>query len=934
MTQQEKDIVRQVGESLLLNTPQPQLDDFNRIAPLAKATLNAIYHIDVDESTIKSILMASLRIYQLPASAIVDDDESSNWLVARRACDDFVPKFWTDYKQTVKLSRSAITEIDQTTDLILNNTADPRLEGAWYKAGLVVGHVQSGKTGNYIGLINKALDSGYKIILLLTGMYNDLRSQTQRRVDSGVLGFDTTGRIQGPCGVGKRNGHPAIINLTTADLNGDFGSVVRDIHGLLNGNTPVVLVCKKQKDVLNNILYSFNRYAVQDSDGNRIIKDNPLFMIDDEADNASVNTPTAKQAIKAINGRMRAILALFEKKVYVGYTATPYANIFIDPELQGPQGAIEVTDSRGNVVATYRVCDDLFPKNFIVNLTAPSNYIGPNKLLGITPSYEENVEPLPIIENLNGEFSGDEIPTELPDSLKDAIKHFIVATAIRRARGDRGAHSSMLINVDMRIETMNNVGLLVQPYVYDDCCDAIDSLGDNVNFEEELRIIYDKIVETNTIICDSHPEFADGNKLKMPTWEEVKAELRHVANKLRGNVRVIHSGDVEAQLNPEKLNYADYEDKPREIDNGLYAIAIGGNTLARGITLEGLCVSYFTRKSKTYDTLMQMGRWFGYRDGYIDACRIYVEPETLENFRHIAIATQEMREEFDDMATRGIKPRDYGLKVKCFPGTLEVTARGKFGATQMINYSCNGETLQAYEIFSDNNIIAQNSNVVRNLINNHHVTNKHQRNGVEMPHWFGTCNGNDVCCFINEFKTATTRIQPDIVTDYIRKQMNNGNLVNWTIVLFSNRQGTSRVVSTQNGTELNIIPVGRKSPGGIQNGILSLTNGSVTVLGDEAVDLDDTQFAEALRASVAQWQKKTDELQQQGADVSNRQVPTTPYGTTAKAQRPSLKGLLLIYNVKIDGIDNDDIFTYVLSFPKMNVEVDTSYTYRGHVNLN
>lgn len=933
MTQQEKDIIRQVGESLLLNTPQPQLDDFNRIAPLAQATLNMIYHIDVDVSMIRNILMASLRIYQLPASAIVDDDESKNWLVARRECVDFVPKFWMDYKHTVKLSKSAITEIDRTTDIILNNTADPRMDGAWYKAGLVVGHVQSGKTGNYIGLINKALDSGYKIILLLTGMYNDLRSQTQRRVDSGVLGFDTTGRVQGSFGVGNRNAHPAVINMTTANLDGDFGSVQKDIHGLLNGNTPIVLVCKKQKDVLNNILYSFNKYAIQDTDGNRIIRNNPLFMIDDEADSASVNTPTAAQKIKALNGRIRAILALFEKKVYVGYTATPYANIFINPELQGPQGAINVTDRQGNVVATYRVCDDLFPKNFIVNLTAPSNYIGPNKLLGITPSYEDDVEPLPIIEKLNGEFADDQVPAELPDSLKAAIKHFIVATAIRRARGDKGAHSSMLINVNMHTTYMNAVGKLVQPFVYDDCCDAIDSLGDNGNFEADLRNIYDKIAVTNSAICRSYPEFADGKKLEMPTWDNVKKELRHVANKLRGNVRVIHSGDVEAQLNPERLNYAEYENQPREIDNGLYAIAIGGNTLARGITLEGLCVSYFTRNSRTYDTLMQMGRWFGYRDGYIDACRIYVEPETLENFRHIAVATQEMREEFDDMATCGIKPKDYDLKVKCFPGTLEVTSRGKFGNTQIINYSCNGETLQAYEIFTDRNIIDQNSRVVKNLIDRHNVVNKHQRNGEEMPHWFGTCKGYDVCSFISEFKTATTRIQPEIVTDYISKQMNLGNLIDWTIVLFSNRQGTSRIVSTSIGKELNIIPVGRKSPDGIQNGKLSLTNGSVTVLGDESVDLDDTQFAEALSASVAQWQKKTDELKQQGVDVSNRQVPTTPYGTMAKAQRPSRKGLLLIYNVKIDGIDNEDIYTYVLSFPKMNVEVDTSYTYRGHINI-
>ena len=148
----------------------------------------------------------------------------------------------------------------------------------------------------------------------------------------------------------------------------------------------------------------------------------------------------------------------------------------------------------------------------------------------------------------------------------------------------------------------------------------------------------------------------------MPSWEEVSSQLPDVVSDIQ--VRMINGTAKDA------LDYSEYEGA------GLKVIAIGGDKLARGLTLEGLCVSYFLRASRMYDTLMQMGRWFGYRPGYLDLCRLYTTPDLSEWFGHIADAAEELREEFDIMAATGATPREYGLKVQSHP-VLMVNLKAK-----------------------------------------------------------------------------------------------------------------------------------------------------------------------------------------------------------------------------------------------------------------
>lgn len=907
-------------------TDQPTYQDIEDVAGKI-----LIFFPNMEKDAIINIITTERKIYQPLSTTMQDDEDGANWLTEFRATSGCPFKFWNDYKKTLTLPALAIQEIDRTTDIMLNKLANPNKEGNWYRAGLVVGHVQSGKTGNFIGLANKAMDVGYKIILVLTGMYNDLRSQTQMRIDKGAIGRITDlddSNIKRPIGVGKYKGHPNVINLTSSKINGDFGSKKTDIGGVLSSQDPTILVCKKNSSILSSILRLFSQHAAIADDSYRIIANIPLFIIDDEADSASINTEYNKEDISKINSKIRAILSLFERRCYVGYTATPYANIFIDPDAPLFKQYIEEADG-----TKYRVCkEDLFPKNFIINLSASSNYIGPNVLFGIPSSVDEEEKPeLPIIEYIKeGDYLEDNVKgkkkrklKELPGSLVEAIKHFFVSTALRRARGQKTSHSSMLINTSQYIKKQNDLYKLVNILI-NDYCDKISVLGDNPQFEQELYNIYlNKISPSNKIICKEYPEWKQ--RIKLLPWSAIKAELPTVAAKVRYEVRVIHSTtDEDYDKNTKRLDYAYYENNDKEIDNGLYVIAIGGNTMARGITLEGLTVSYFFRTSNTFDTLMQMGRWFGYRDGYIDACRLYIERETAANFRNIAVATQRMRDDFDDMNYQGVKPKEYGMKVMRFPGVLEATARNKFGATVRGRLSLNRTTLQAYKLRKDPEILESNKKVMLEFLNSLGHSNKITRFGTQLNHYYWKCTGEQIIEFINKFKTATEQLVPGLVTAYIQRQINKGNLVNWTVVMASVNNKHKWALDT--GTERLLVGASTRGNNADSNYYIA-NNAAVSGPNYESLDLTDEEYQRALELSIKKWEKDKEN------GKTNKSKPTSPYANCAKSVRKSSNGLLLLFNIDFSDAQND-VFTYVLSLPQIQDkdEEAISYEYRGNKN--
>jgi hypothetical protein len=427
---------------------------------------------DIDVDALAAELMHLFSITGQQATALDDPKDHEPW-DEKRAKTKW--RFWDRYRLYLERDFGMPPDvvdknIHDLTDMILQRLEDPARKGAWDRRGMVVGSVQSGKTANYIGLVNKAVDAGYKLIIILAGIHSNLRSQTQLRVDEGVLGFDTQknrklNKDNRWVGVGKPLGERLHIHsLTSSAEDGDFNKTVAKNIGVMIGGDPIVLVIKKNSSVLGNLLEWVLAVAGNDDEtGKRVVQGVSLLLIDDEADNASINTKdrpdsvSGDESVSAINGRIREILDKFEKSAYVGYTATPFANIFVNPKAE--------TSKHG---------EDIFPRSFIINVNAPSNYVGPAKVFGLDGDADAGFEPregLPIVRHVDDYADADafpprhrrdHIPTRLPDSLKTAIRCFILAAAARRARGQGLKHCSMLIHVTRFVDVQNRASELVK----------------------------------------------------------------------------------------------------------------------------------------------------------------------------------------------------------------------------------------------------------------------------------------------------------------------------------------------------------------------------------------------------------------------------------------------------------------------------------------
>lgn len=351
-------------------------------------------------------------------------DDYRPWLDDERGNIDWY--YWERYKRYLgveeRYSPHVIQTLDIETERILDHLENPHKSGTWARKGMVVGHVQSGKTGNYVGLINKAADSGYKVIIVLGGTLNSLRNQTQNRLDAGFLGVDS--KTKAPIGVGKFSWERKPAYFTTREQDFRKASANQIGVGIQDLAQPVLLVIKKNKTTLENLI----DWLKHNNPHN--LKDQPVLLIDDEADLGSINTSKEGDEATAINRKIRELLQLFDRSSYVGYTATPFANVFIDPETE-----------------TEMLGDDLFPRDFIVSLDAPSNYVGPDRIFSSNAGLDLIREVDDFEDDLPTKHKKDWQPQSIPQSLKEAIEVFVLVRAIRLARGQTDAHNSMLVNV-------------------------------------------------------------------------------------------------------------------------------------------------------------------------------------------------------------------------------------------------------------------------------------------------------------------------------------------------------------------------------------------------------------------------------------------------------------------------------------------------------
>lgn len=637
-------IARMADAFISLNKAENNLDE-NAVDEYIQKAINVSgVECSYEElAALKRNMQYKYQIFTTPGQSILADYDQDNWYTDRKAEID--SKFWTRYKNYLidekHFSPNVVSTLGEDTldQKLMNYILDPKAHYATpvMKRGLIIGDVQSGKTSTYIGFLCKAADAGYKVFILLTGTIESLRKQTQERVEEGFIGIDMSSESKDGrrVGVGLDNQPIRAISMTSRvrDFVGDNDKTVISLAGITDA---IVFVIKKNTTTLQKL----TKWLVE-LNANPVTKkiDMPMLMIDDEADNASINTSASKEDPTKINKLIRELASVFTVSNYVGFTATPFANVFIDPE------TTEKMETQ-----------DLFPEDFIVALPTPSNYIGPNRIFAKDGEYHnqltyikdagrEEEDGFPFYFKHKKEWTG-----ELPGSLTDAIYAFYIVNAIRDLRGDYNEHRSMLINISRFVA--------VQKYIKGE----VEEIHKKAYRAIKFNLSADDDSLKDPVLAHIHRIWSEYYANTEFSWEEVAGAMFSAIENIQ--IKVVNSSKTS-----EKLEY------PKDVS--LRVIAIGGLALSRGLTLEGLIISYFYRNTSTYDVLMQMGRWFGYRKNYEDLFRIWTCKDSADWYAEIAEATDELKKDMQRMRDLSLKPKDFGIRVRNNSSDLQITSYNK-----------------------------------------------------------------------------------------------------------------------------------------------------------------------------------------------------------------------------------------------------------------
>lgn len=910
----------------LLQAHQGQITDEVLLTVIEKVSaINIVEGQTYDKQELFEILRADFSIGKGEITILSEDVEP--WLNDEKA--NINPELWNRYKLYMSKNDPSfpVNDLDDFTDKILDKCVNPKKQGSWDRRGMVVGHVQSGKTSNYVGLINKATDAGYKVIIIIAGTISSLRRQTQERIDSGYIGRNSSAFIREKenkiVGVGNYTVGTDIYSLTSAYYKsgdeGDFNQAIAKRLNIPIGRNPVVLVIKKNKSILENLIDWFsNDINAKVVDGTPKLFDVPALIIDDEADAASVNASRDINDIKTINRLIRTLLNIFNQNTFVGYTATPYANLFISQEYNEENTTVVKNK-------TYKIGEDLFPRDFIINIKAPTNYIGAAKIFGYENANPElTKEPLDIFREINdfdppffstiNRENQDILPGYLPPSLERAIKSFILTCAIRRVRGHENKHNSMLVHVALLVRWIDRVAYLVNEKTKE-YKNAIQS--EDETLINELQEIYETDFLPTTQNVLENLDYTD-IRIKPHSWVEVKKELKNAVLKI--DVRSVHGTRSTSNLEYHNIEEIDYN----RHENGLSVIAVGGSRLSRGITLEGLSISYYIRTTRMYDSLMQMGRWFGYRPGYVDLCRLYTTNQIFEWFNHITMATEEMRNDFDEMTATHQRPKDFRLKVRNHHGLLTITSLNKLYFSEDIEISFSGENPQTYCLLKTKSAIENNFNALKKLISTIGFPTKENRienKGKTRYLFYPNTNIDALCSFIDSFKIEQPSINNATLSDYIKTQAKDNKIKEWSICIVSNSD--ERVFIDYKG----------KTPRNERQANEDVTKYDLQH-NDEVITLSCSVRNQQIGRGGEFYLISKNQIDQTGdryVDLSkDKDYSKMSYAEIKEQRKAEKKGLLLIYALDERGtpnVKNDiPIVGYSLHFPRIEDETKVSYT--------
>jgi transcriptional regulator with XRE-family HTH domain len=556
------------------------------------------------------------------------------WYPGPRPGDRHWPKLQSYLLVRKKWDPDTVDSIDRTSTEVVSLMENPA-QSSFSGRGLVVGYVQSGKTANMEGVIAKAVDAGYRFVIVLAGLTNSLRKQTQDRLYLDLVERD------------KYGWHLH----TTSDT--DFRKPPSKWFSTMDAVQ--VATVKKNVSPLRALLKT-----IENTPPTHRAK-MPVLLIDDECDQAGVNASGSQFNMTAINALIRQILNQLPKVQYVGYTATPFANVLINPEK--PAGGL----------------DDLYPEDFITSLPKPQGYFGPETLFGRDPIDAEEETPEEAGFDMVRDVPDDEIvavrpasakerltftPT-VPDSLDEALHYFVLATACRHARGQADQHSSMLVHTTVYTQPHHALAEEIGRWKAD-LVDRIQSA--DAESLTELQSLWES--ESARVAAEQfgHAPVA---------FRTIRKHLKEV---LDGIEIVVENSNSQSRLDFSPGNTRKY-------------IVVGGSVLARGLTIEGLVVSYFVRTSSQYDTLLQMGRWFGYRPGYEDLPRIWMTEGLKTAFRDLATVEAEIRADIEEYRRRDVTPADFAVRIRQIPG-MAITAAKKMIAGEACDVSYSGEHIQ------------------------------------------------------------------------------------------------------------------------------------------------------------------------------------------------------------------------------------------------
>jgi hypothetical protein len=706
--------------------------EYGQLFPLAildkaltnvKATLDKNYHL-VDPQVIarEGLIGEKFRWYGGP------HEQSERWEFAKQ--------------ELINEGRSVaeIDELIKSSSQILGLLSSP-VTDQFSSRGLVLGYVQSGKTTNFIATISQAADEGYRLIIVLSGVTNNLRRQTQERLERSLTGEN------------EKNWHW----LTSIDS--DFNAS-RNANDLLSAPSKrVIAVVKKNNSRLKRLKSWIESAPIAVRQGL------PVLIIDDEADQATINSHRQLNRQTAINKTLTSILkpTFLPKNAYLGYTATPFANILSNAKDES----------------------QLFPRDFIYPLKRSDNYFGAEQLFGREPIDEDDQEVsterdiiIPIdhadrdslgtLINPNHPFA----PEVLPDSLHDAIHWFLVATAARRVRSGKNKFSTMLIHTSGRIASHNDMKELVDSYLRS-LIDLPRKQSENI-FQDcwNLR---------------SGDGWVKGDSPVLE-WDEIEDEVFTVLN----SCKLI----VDNSKSDDRLVY-DFQDE----ENVEPYIVIGGNTLARGLTLEGLICSYFMRTSTAYDSLLQMGRWFGYRVGYEDLQRIWMQDDLIANFRHMALVEEEIRQQIEQLAAEGLDPSQVPIRIRDHK-LLTITAVNKMTYAKRLQIGYSDTRVETISLDSEVEVLIANQLATRNFLQR--IKDSGQSLASRNPEGWPLFQDTPwplVRQFFDEYKWAdsATRANGDLIRSYIDAHQGTGDLEDWNVFVYQINKTNVPILDLGNG---------------------------------------------------------------------------------------------------------------------------------------